>query len=244
MASSAPRKKNRSKSPARRQKRVSHAERIRALLRSGKRRIDPTNKRSVARQFNELQRRKTFEKHYGHDISKADAKVLKEKGFYVTKSMKRVVIDVPRDVHRQKIPHTKFSILKKMGVVKYTNTERRDFVIGFTKQEKKKWAADPKKFTADKIAEFKREYPQYAKFIKPSSIRLQHGAFQGTKQFVPDYYVRHYGLAGSMPATFKMKGKKLLDNLTGLHIVIYIPQSKQGKNARKKKGKRSKDRRA
>ena len=242
MALRTPPRKKRSTPPAARQSRgaQTHESKLRALIRAG-RRIDPTNRRAVSRAYSEFKRRESLERNYGHAVTPTMARILRDKGFYVSKKKSPVVVvDVPRNVHREKIPHTHFSVLKS-GIVKFTNTERRDFIIGFTKEEKREFANNPGEFTARKVAEFKRDYPQYARYVKPASIRLQWGAFQATKQFAPSYFTQTYFASISSEETRKVKkGKRKprIDKLTGLHITIFVPQ-KKARNAHKRKARSS-----
>lgn len=226
-----------------------HEAKLRALIRAGKR-VDPSNRRATARAFSELKRKDTLEKHYGHDVTRERAKELKKHGFYVNLRKRKplVVVDVPRNVHREKIPHTKFSVLKG-GIVQFKNTERRDFIIGFTNDERKQFADSPGDFVKRKVAEFKSDHPQYARYIKPSSIRLQWGAFQGTKQFAPSYFTKSYFStispeeAREVPAR---KRKPRIDKLTGIHITIFVPAKSKGKHASKEKarGRKRKNRKS
>ena len=221
---------------------VSHEQKLRALTKAGKR-PDPTNTRAVSRAHSELQRRKTLERNYGKPVTRKQAATLREKGFYVSRN--KVIVDVPRNIHREKIPHTRFSVLRS-GVVKFTNTERRDYVIGFTKAEKKEFAKDPAAFRKKKLAEFRRQNPTAAKYWKTAQVRLQWGAFQGTKEFAPSYFTATYFASISPEETRKQKrGKRRprIDKLTGFHIVIHAaaPRKRAKKNNTRRRGRKGRN---
>lgn len=153
-----------------------------------------------------------------------------------------VIIDAPRDKRRQKIKGAKVEVLKG-GIVKMSVKQRRDIIYGFTKKEKQEFAKDPDGFTKKKLRELSDILPSLRN-KKKKQVRLQWGAYQGQKDFAPTYWSK-FGSGqyfnAQTPEMKRVKAKgKLKDRLTGLHIVIHVPKSKQkGKRApQKTKGKK------
>lgn len=230
-------KRNSSKISRATQREENHLADLRFLSKRG-RRPDPDNYAAVRRAARELRQREALEEHYSRKVGKKQREELKARGFHTTK--RAVVIDAPRDARRKKIPGAKMQVLKG-GVVKWTVGERRDFIYGMTKKEKKEFARDPELFT-QKILKRLREQNPTLKKIRPSRIqkRLQWGAFQGTKDFAPSYFTKQYFADVSPEDTTKGRKSKRLDKLTGLHFVIHIPRTrkaKRGGNAKRSKRK-------
>lgn len=220
-----------SSTPPRRSREQIHIDKVRFLTKTGKR-PDPSNVRQVARQYAAARRRAALEQHYTKPATKAQRELLKKKGFFTTK--KGVVIDGPRDAHRQKIKGSRFEILSD-GTIKFSIKQRRDYIVGLTAKEKKQFAADPHLFTQSIVKRLREKYPSL-KGTRPE-VRLQWGAFQGTKGFSPHYFSKMYFAAISPEEQREQprgKRKPRLDKLTGIHVVIHIPK-KKAKRGRKRK---------
>jgi hypothetical protein len=160
---------------------------------------------------------------------------LKKHGFRTTK--KGVIVDGPRDKNRQPIKGAKLEVLKG-GVIKTSVKQRRDFIYGFTRQEKREFAKNPGAFEAKKMKELESLFPSLKK-AKKKQIRLQWGAYQATKDFAPSYFTARYFAAVSPEEVRKVgkkKAKPRADKLTGLHIVIHVP-TKKAKRAKGRKRK-------
>lgn len=210
---------------------------LRFLSKRGKR-PDPTNYRAVTRAARELRNREALEENYSRRVPKRQRETLKARGFHTTKTA--VVIDSPRDSRRRKIKGAKMDVLKD-GTIKWTVGERRDFIYGMTKKEKKEFARDPELFTQKILKRLREKNPSLRK-VKPSRIqkRLQWGAFQATKDFAPSYFTKQYFASISPEDETKGRRTKRLDKLTGLHFVIHIPKprkQKRGANVKRKKRK-------
>lgn len=217
-----------------------HLADLRFLSKRGER-PDPDNYKAVCRVAQELRQRDALESHYSHRASKSQRETLKDRGFHTTKNS--VVIDGPRDSHRKKISGAKMSI-QKDGIVKWSVGQRRDYVYGFTSDEKKAFANDPALFTRNVLARLRKKNPTL-KRVPPSRIqtRLQWGAFQASKDFSPNYFTRNIKSAGASPEDKSGKGneKRALDKLTGLHFVVHIPvkrKTKRRSNAKRRARKR------
>ncbi len=177
--------------------------------------IDPDNKRAVSERYKQLIR---FPLYLQRPVkSESNREELKKRGFVVTE--KGVVVDGPRDAHRQPIKGTRVSI-GKGGVVKFAIKRRRDFIVGFTAAEKKEFAKDPDAFTKKKLAELSKSNPSLGRAKRPQ-VRLQWGAYQATKDFTTTYFSKRYFAAQGTNA------EKKIDKLTGLHIVIHIPRERK-----------------
>ena len=166
------------------------------------------------------------------------ARELQEHGFRTTKKGRGygVVVDGPRDSRRRPIKGARVTV-ERGGVVKIAVKQRRDFVYGFTKREKKEFARDPESFTKKKLAELRKQFPTLARSRKPQ-VRLQWGAYQATKDFAPSYFTSKYFEKIANPHRRPPKGKKRpkkIDTLTGLHIVIHIPRKKNAKTKGRKR---------
>ena len=202
---------------------LSHVEKIEFISKREHVR-DASSARSVTLQYKRL---KSFPLHLRRDANKAQRTELKIRGFYT--NSRGVIIDGPRDTKRQPIKGAKFQI-QKNGVIKWTVKQRQDYIIGFTKKEKKQFALDPEGFVKKKLAELKKSHPSLKGLKRKPQVRLQWGAYQHTKDFSPTQFGTKY-LTKHAPRE-KMPR---LDKLTGLHIVIHVPR---------KKGKRGKYRRS
>lgn len=196
-----------------------HAEKLTFIRRYGKPVSDPTNERAVSRQYNKL-------KQYPFELErKADSETrdeLKARGFFTTK--RGVIIDGPRDSKRRPIKGARLSIAKD-GTVKWSVKQRRDYVVGLTKAERKEFAKNPEAVIAKKEKELRERFPNVGKRRKIQT-RLQWGAYQATKDFSPRVFSAKY-FAKWIPREEIHK----MDKLTGLHFTVHVPRVK-------KKGKR------
>jgi hypothetical protein len=216
------------------QREEKHLADLRFLSKRG-RRPDPDNYKAVARAARLLRARESLEKHYTQRVSKDKRELLKSRGFHTTK--KGVVIDGPRDARRKRISGAKMSVLKD-GTVKWSVGQRRDFIYGMTKTEKKAFAANPELFTKQILERLRASNPTL-KGIRPSRIqtRIQWGSFQATKDFAP----RHFARMKSGEAIIKNEaipgnGRSARDVLTGLHFVVHVPvKRKKVKHDKRKK---------
>lgn len=184
-------------------------------------------------------------------------KEFKRHGFR-TAGDRYVVVDGPRDGKRNPIKGARVT-LKKGGVVVITAGNRKDYIYGFTRKEKKNFAAFPEAFLDNQYLVLAKTFPSLKKARKPQ-VRLQWGAYQATKDFAPNYFTAKY-FAAISPEERREEGKKAKprgDKLTGMHVVIHsAPKRKKKKTTAKKKtaakktkgakrgrGKRNKRRRA
>lgn len=211
-----------------------HLENVRYLTRSGKR-PDPSNVRAVARAARELRQREALERYYSHKVTKRQAEQLRERGFHVSK--RGVAVDAPRDAQRKKIKGARVRVTKDATVV-WSVGQRRDYIVGLTKKEKKAFAENPELVTKQILARLRKKNKTLARF-KPSKIqkRLQWGAFQATKDFSYSYFNKNYFATPSPEDRRAKKKTPRLDKLTGLHFVVHLPTPKR-KGKRAKKGKR------
>lgn len=221
----------------RKSKSITHDEKLRALSRAGKN-IDPTDRRAVSRAYRRLNERVPT------DMERRAPKAVREDarahGFRTTP--KGVVVDGPRDKKRQPIPGARVEV-KRGGVIKQTVGDRRDFIYGFTRKEKREFAKNPEAFTKKKLSELERLFPSLRRARK-KDVRLQWGAYQATKQFSPTYFTARY-FATISPEEIRKVGKRQAkpraDKLTGIHVVIHVPSNarkRQGVYRGKQKGKR------
>jgi hypothetical protein len=183
---------------------------------------DPTNERAISRRYNQLKR---FPLHLARGAPKETRVALKQRGFFVTK--RGVFVDGPRDSRRKPIPGARMRITKDATIV-WSVKQRRDYIVGLTKAERKEFAKDPKTFIASKEKELRAKYPSLGK--RKIQTRLQWGAYQATKDFSPTVFSSKY-LMKWLPREKEHK----IDKLTGLHFVIHVPRKKGKKHA---KGKR------
>jgi hypothetical protein len=171
--------------------------------------------------------------------TKAQRDELRAHGFRTTK--RGVVVDGPRNKISRPIKGARVRVLSG-GVVQTSVKQRRDYIYGFTKAEKREFAKNPGAFEQKKLAELEKRFPYLARFRRKRQIRLQWGAYRATKDFAPSYFTATY-FATVAPETLRKKGKKgarpRIDNLTGFHIVIHVPQPGK-KNAAKTKGRKKK----
>lgn len=203
-------------SEKRRHRKLTHQDKL-AYISQYKRVSDPTNKRSVAAQYKKL---RAFPLYLQRKADADQRAELKKRGFFTTD--KGVIVDGPRTGKRKPIEGTKFKILKG-GIVRFEKGARQDYIIGFTKAEKKAFAADTKAFVDAKEKEFRAQLKTRGIKVKDFQIRLQWGAYQATKDFSPTAFSNRYPYIES-----KIKGAAIQDRMTGLHIVIH----------RKRKGKK------
>jgi len=214
---------------AKRARPISHVDKL-AFIRKHGNHVDPTNTRQVTRKYNELKR---VPWNLEKKATARQRRELKERGFRITD--KGVIVDGPRDVRRKPIKGAKLEILRD-GVVKWQVKQRRDYVIGLTKKEKREFANDPKTFMDRKVKELREKYPTL-KRIPPSKIqkRLQWGSYQGTKDFAPSEWNRGTTLKRIVDELVKNKksARGASDKLTGIHLVVHIPRKRK-----KRKGKR------
>jgi hypothetical protein len=187
--------------------------------------IDPDNTRAVSRRYRELIRFPLYLQRPVENKSTRDE--LKRRGFFVTE--KGVIVDGPRNVHRQPIKGSRVRVSKN-GTVVFSNKRRRDFIVGFTPAEKKEFAKDPDKFTKKKLDELRKSNPSLRRVKRPQ-VRLQWGAYQATKDFTANYFSKQYFAAR------RRTQEKKIDKLTGLHIVIHIPRER--KTSAKKSGRKN-----
>lgn len=235
--------RRRSKPQSARTTRTSHVEKLRYLSKRGVRISDPTNTRAVAQKYRQVRDPKNYKYRSLRGvppdmIRKATPKQKAEArshGFHVTP--KGVVIDGPRDRRRNPIKGARTKV-HRGGVVSQSVGQRRDFIYGFTKAEKKKFAKDPAAMEKEILARLRKMFPTLAKSRKPQ-IRLQWGAYQATKDFAPSYFTARYFATISPEETRKVgkkKAKPRIDKLTGFHIVIHVPKKKaKRQHGRKKK---------
>jgi hypothetical protein len=233
MARQRHRKSNSSKSP-----RVTHEQKLRRLSKAGWR-GDPFNKRAVARSYSERfnsakPNRFNRDKIPAELVRRTDKKTrddAKAHGFRTTS--RGVVVDGPRNRKRDPIKGSRVEI-HRGGVVTTRVGARRDFIYGFTRKEKRKFAKNPESFEKEILAKLRKRFPSLAKARKPQS-RLQWGAYQATKDFAPSYFTAKYFASISPEETRKVgkkRAKPRIDKLTGFHFVIHVTKKKQ---TRKKK---------
>lgn len=177
---------------------------------------DPFNTRAVNRQYKKL---KSFPLELQKPASKEQRAGLKKRGFFTTE--KGVIIDGPRDGHRKPIKARRFAVLGKGEGVKWTVNGRRDYIIGLSSAERKAFAANPAAFLKAHKAMMRATYHDFRN-ARDVQTRLQWGAYQGTKDFVPSYFTKRYPYIES-----PVKGKRVLDRLTGIHYVIHLPRAKR-----------------
>ena len=203
---------------------MSHAEKL-ALVSKYKRVSDPTNKRSVAKQYRTL---KAFPLDLQKPANKAQKKELRKRGFFTTD--KGVVVDGPRDSRRRPVKARRFAVIGKGEGVKWTVNGRRDYIIGLTPAERKAFAADPKVFLKAHRKMMRETYPDFRK-ARDIQVRLQWGAYQATKDFAPSMF----WTSDTLGREQKLMKHGKTDKLTGLHYVIHLPRKQRKKiRARKK----------
>lgn len=211
--------------------REKHSENLRYLSRKGWK-GDPTNKRAVAASAAEYRARDTIERRYSRPVSSREARLLKEHGFHVSKH--GALIDSPRkraydDPKRGKVPGARFKV-QDDGTVKFSTKQRRDYVVGFTKQEKKDFDSNPKE-TIDRILARLRKKNAELKRSRKVQTRLQWGAFESRKDFSPLSYVKKLDTMRKIATWLRRKYgprvKTPLDNLTGVHFVIHTQKTKR-----------------
>lgn len=197
----------------RRSRKITYDQKL-AYISQYKRISDTSDKRSIDKLYRTY---KKFPLYLQKSANKEQRAELKRRGFFTTD--KGVIIDGPRDARRQPIKGAKFQILSD-GVVKYSTKQRRDYIIGFTKAEKKEFAANPAAFVRQKEKEFRENHPNL-KIRGSIQTRLQWGAYQATKDFTPSSFSNRYPYIES-----KVKGQAIQDRMTGLHIVVHVTKGK------------------
>lgn len=226
MARRAPTKRSISHS-ARRAK--SHVDKLRTLSSIGVR-VDPTNKRAVTKKYRELSK---FPPHLFHKANKDDRERLKKKGFFVTD--KGVIIDGPRDRKRKPIATRRFDITS-YGDIKWSVNGRRDYIVGLTPKEKIEFAKDTKAFIKKHRALMRERYPDFRE-ASDIQVRLQWGAYQATKDFVPGREIQTGGKDTDKQFRLlrreKTGGKN--DILTGLHYVIHVTKKTRQKRRKRRR---------
>lgn len=187
--------------------------------------------------------RESLERNFTRGIaSKKTRDLLATKGFHVTK--RGVVIDSPRDVRGNKVKQTRFRV-SSSGTVVFENHDRRDYVVGLTDDERKEFSKFPDRVLARKRQELIDEFPTVRKHVRSLKVRLQWGAFQGTKAFSPTYFSRDYLLAISpedQRKKYPRSKQRRIDKLTGFHFVIHVTRGRSITKRRKgrKHGKKKK----
>lgn len=208
-------------SQARKHRALTHVDKL-EFIRKYEGVTDPTNTRSVSRRYNELKR---FPLHLARKAPVESRAALKERGFFVTK--RGVFIDGPRDSKRKPIPGARLRINKDATIV-WSIKQRRDYIVGLTKAERKAFADDPDKFIKEKENALRAKYPTLGK--RKIQTRLQWGAYQATKDFSPRVFSAKY-FAKWLPREKEHK----LDKLTGLHFVVHVPRERKKRATRKKR---------
>lgn len=224
---------------ARKSRAPSHDQKL-AFISKYERVPDPYNTRAVNRRYSTLRK---FPLYLQRPANKSTREHLKERGFFVTQ--KGVIIDSPRDSKRKQIKGAVLDI-QSDATIKWTVTRetkkqrtiRSDYIIGFTKKEKREFAANPNAFIEKKKAELKKTKAGLrGKRDSQIQVRLQWGAYQATKDFHQGYFTKRYS---HLP---ERDLKRVHDRLTGLHIVVHSTKHLTGlhlttKTTRRKHGKK------
>lgn len=209
----------------RRHGKFSHAEKL-AFISQYKRVPDPTNKRSVSKQYKIL---RAFPLDLLKPASKAQQKELRKRGFFTTG--KGVIVDGPRDSKRRPIKARRFTVLTNGEGVKWTVNGRRDYIIGLLPSERIQFAADPVAFLKAHRNMMQERYPDFRN-ARDVQVRLQWGAYQATKDFSPSFFFKG---GGTLEKEQRLMRQGKTDKLTGLHYVIHVSHKKRRKHGRKKK---------
>lgn len=216
--------------------REKHKSNLQYLIKRGWR-GDPTNVRAVAAAAADRRSRETMERRYSRKVSREDARLLKRHGFHISKY--GALIDSPRkrakvDPTRAPLP-ARFSV-QESGTVKFSYKSRRDYIVGFTKKERKEFAKNPNK-TLDNILARLRKKNKDLRGRRNIQTRLQWGAFEARKDFAPISFSQKLKSMDRIATMLRKKyGPKVitpLDNLTGVHFVVHV-QSKRKSSRRKK----------
>lgn len=218
--------------------RVTHEEKLN-FLSQFKRIDDPTNKRSVSAQYNALKRVAPYLHREASPEAVAQAK---KRGFFTTE--KGIVVDGPRDGRRNPIPGAKFRLTKD-GTAVWSVNSRRDFIVGLTRAEKKEFAKHPSEFVEKKLSELRETIPTLRGVPRSKiQVRLQWGAYQGTKDFSPNEFARltTFQQFRAMHGVGRKRKASDVDRLTGLHIVVHLPKGKSNVGKTTKKRARTKAR--
>lgn len=161
-----------------------------------------------------------------HRASAQQRAELKAHGYKTTS--KGVAMDGPRDKHRERIPGAKMEI-QKGGTVKWSVGQRREYVVGFTAQDKKEFAKDRKAFVALKLAELIASHPQtFKKIRRAPQVRLQWGAYGATKDFSPRMQSTTTNFNWDKKRPTKV-ARDTRDRLVGLRIIVHIPKKRKRK---------------
>lgn len=183
---------------------------------------DPYNRRAVVKRYKAL---KSFPLDLQKPATKAQRTGLKKRGFFTTG--KGVIVDGPRDAKRKPVKSRRFKVLANGDGVKWTVNGRRDYIIGLTDAERSEFAVDPGGFIKRHRAMMRSKYRDFRN-ARDVQTRLQWGAYQATKDFNENYFTRRYPYIDS-----PVKGKKVLDRLTGIHYVIHLPRKHRAKRKKK-----------
>ena len=211
-----------------------HAENLRYLSRKGWK-GDPTNKHAVAASAAEYRSRDTIAKRYGRKISSTEARLLKRHGFDVKGDT--LILDKPRVRGAERIKHHKFrdrlpakETISKEGIVKQSYKNRRDYIVGFDKAQRKRFAENPKGELDNILDTLKKRYKD-VRGRRKKQVRLQWGAFESRKDFSPQQFIKFLDTARKVAAMLKKKyGSKVktpLDKLTGVHIVVHVQKKRK-----------------
>lgn len=218
---------------------LSHEDKIRELSRRGII-VDPTNPREVSRKYSATKKERLPSSLLTPIPGKKEqrdalAKELRARGFRTTD--KKLVIDRPRNRKREPIKGARISV-HKGGVVSMRVKQRQDFVYGFTKAEKKKFAENPDLLITEIRKRLQKQFPNMRG--RKVQTRLQWGAYRATKDFSADHWFKIGSGKYYEKQTPEMKRRgekgKLKDRLTGLHFVVHVP-SKARKRSVKKNAK-------
>jgi hypothetical protein len=217
-------KRSLSRSSSQRRGALSHVEKLRFITQY-KTPNDPTSKRAVDREYRAL---KKFPLYLQRSADAEQRHILKQRGFFVTG--KGVIIDGPRDIHRNPIKGARWHISKE-GVVTTAVKQRRDIIYGMTRKEKEEFAHDPQAFINNLLERLRAAHPSIPKKKRPQ-IRLQWGAYQATKDFSPQLFWLSQSPLGKKSRETKDYTKKreaATDRLTGIHIVYHITKRRKRK---------------
>lgn len=209
-----------------RKAKISHIDKLKFVAKY-KKISDPSNERAISREYKSLRQ---FPLHLLRPANKTQRDELKRRGFFVTE--KGVIIDGPRDANRQPISGAKLTISKTGDMIFISKNKRKDFISGFTKEDKKEFAKDPNTFIARRVEELKKKYPTLRN-AKTIQVRIQWGAYQATKDFYPGYFTR----IGSGKDEIEKINKKQKDKLTGLHIVAHGTKENENEKPVKSRAK-------
>lgn len=158
-----------------------------------------------------------------HKVSPEKKKILKDKGYTVT--TKGVILDAPRTALGKRLKGSRMSVLKG-GVIKETIKDRRDYIIGLNKNQRREFAKDPKRLVKELLKHSKS--PALRK-TKKQYIRLQWGAYSGRIDYKLENLAQYF-----LDEKGKIKGH-LIKNLTGIRVITYVEKTKRKKAKRKRR---------